>query len=273
MIHAYNQISSRIFDVLMAPFGHGLAAFDMLVWPVVMGLGALQVYKYVSNQKAIAAVKKRIAMHLLEIRLFSHDIVQVLKSTGRILVRNSLYLGHNLLPMAVMIVPIMALMVQMVAHYAYSPSPPGAVELLRVELDPAAEVTSRDVSLRLPEGVALDAPGVRTGDGQAYWRLRAERAGDHVLAVQVGDEVFEKRWAGGGEPRKVPVKRLRTWEALLYPGEEAIPAAAPVVSIELGMPVRPLAGFPDGEVGILLWALVLSLVAGFALKGFFGVTI
>jgi hypothetical protein len=69
------------------------------------------------------------------------------------------------------------------------------------------------------------------------------------------------------------VKRLRTWEALLYPGEAAIPATAPIISLELATSERALAWFPEGEFGILMWALVLSLVAGFALKGVFGVTI
>lgn len=268
----YNRISSAIFDVLLAPFGHEFAAFDLLLWPVVMGVVALVVYKYVSNQAAIARVKRQISMHLLEIRLFSHDIAQVLKSTGSILFKNSIYLGHNLLPMVVMLAPMVALMVQLVSHYAYAPSEPGAVELLELELDPDAAVG--DVALTLPEGVSLDAPPVRSPDGKVFWRLRADQPGDHALSVRVDDEVFEKRWAVGGEPRKVPVKRLRGLEALLYPGEEAIPSGAPVLALELAPHTRELpALFPDGETGILLWSLALSLVAGVALKGVFGVTL
>lgn len=269
----YNRISSAIFDVLMAPFGHQHPAFDLLLWPIVMGVVALQVYKYASNQAAISRVKGQISMRLLEIRLFSHDIGQVLRSTGAILARNAVYLGHNLLPLAVMIVPMIALMVQLVAHYAYSPAEPGSVEILRLKLDPDSTALPRDVSLDLPDGVALDAPMVRTADDQVFWRLRADQPGDHVLRVKVGDQVYEKSWAVGGEPRKIPVKRLRSWEALLYPGEAAIPAAAPVLSLEMDAHTRPLSWFPEGEFGILMWAMVFSLVAGFALKGFFGVTI
>ena len=269
----YNDISSRIFDFLMAPFGHGFPSFDLIVWPLVMGVGALQVYKFVSNQKAIAKVKSQISMRLLEIRLFSHDIGQVLKSTGAILVKNSIYLGHNMLPLAVMIVPMVALMVQLVAHYAYAPSPVGSVELLKVKLDPESAASANGIKLALPKGVSLDAPMVRTADGQVFWRLRADQPGDHVLTVSLGDETFEKTWAVGGEPRKIPVKRLRSWEAVLYPGEAAIAADAPVVSMELDLHTRPLAWFPEGEFGILMWAMVFSMVAGFALKGFFGVTI
>ncbi len=271
-MQAYNSVSSRIFDFLLAPFGHRLAGFDLLLWPLIMGIVALQVYKVASNQAAIARVKKQISMHLLEIRLFSHDILQVLKSTGAILVRNTFYIGHNLLPMAVMIVPMLAIMVQLVAHYAYAPSPPGSVELLRVQLDPAAGLSPRQVSLELPAGVALDAPPVPTADGRIFWRLRAEREGDHLLRVRVGGAAFEKHWAVGGEPRKIPLKRLRGWDAVLYPGEAPIPAAAPVRSLELDVHTRALRFFPDGEAGIVLWFLALSLAAGFGLRGLFGVT-
>jgi hypothetical protein len=272
-MQAYNDLSSALFDFLLAPFGHEFAGFDLVVWPVLMGIAALQVYKYVSNQKAIARVKSQIVMHLLEIRLFSHDIAQVLKSTASIILKNTVYLGNNLIPMAVMIVPMVAVMVQLVAHYAYAPSQPGSVELLHLKLDPEASVSPRNVSLKLPKGVKLDAPPVRTGDGQVFWRLRAEATGNHVLEVTVADETFDKTWAVGGDSRKVPVKRLRSWEALLYPGETVIPSGAPVLSLELGASSRPLAYLPDGEFGILMWSMVLSVVAGFALKGVFGVTL
>ncbi len=103
--------------------------------------------------------------------------------------------------------------------------------------------------------------------------LRADQPGDHVFKVKVGDVVYEKGWAVGGDARKIPVKRLRGWEAVLYPGEAAIPSGAPILSLELDMHTRPLDFVWDGELGILMWAMVLSLLAGVALKDFFGVTL
>jgi hypothetical protein len=269
----FNSLANAIFDVLLAPFGHGWFWVDLLVWPIIMGIGALQVYKYVSNQAAISAVKRQISMHLLEIRLFRNDIVKVLVATGKIVAKNFLYIGHNLVPLLVMIVPMLMVMVQLVSHYAYRPSDPGAVEVLRVKLDPQAGVSPREVSLNLPEGVSLDAPPVRTADGQVFWRLRAEASGDHVLEVKLGEESFEKGWAVGGDSRKVPVKRLRSWGALLYPGEEPIPSGAPLLSLQLAGDTRSLDWLPDGEGGILLWGMALSMLAGVALKGVFGVTL
>lgn len=272
-MQTYNDIASAIFDFLLAPFGHDWYFFDLILWPLLLGVGAILVYKYTSNQKGIENAKRQLSMHLLEIRLFRDDIFQVMKSTGLIVLKNPIYIGHNLIPMAVMIVPMVGVMVQLVANYGYEASPPGSTELLRVVLDPGGEVTSKDVSLKLPPGISLDAPPVRTADGQVFWRLTADEPGDHVLTITVAGETLLKGWAVGGESRKVPVMRLRNWEALLYPGEPAIPASSPVQSIELAIHTRPLAYLPDGEFGILMWFFVVSMAAGFALKDFFGVTL
>ncbi len=272
-MQTYNDIASAIFDFLLAPFGHEIALFDLIVWPLLMGVGALQVYKYTSNQVAIASVKRQISMHLLEIRLFRDDIAQVLISTVKIVGKNVIYIAHNLRPMAVMMIPMVGLMVQLVAHYAYEPAQPGSVEILHLRLDPNAAVSSRDVSLEVPVGTSLDAPAVRTADGQVFWRIRADQPGDYVFKIRVGDEIYEKGWAVGGAARKIPVKRLRSWEALLYPGEDAIPSGSPVLSLETDMHTRSLDFVWDGEFGILMWAMVLSLVAGVALKDFFDVTL
>ena len=272
-MQTFNHISTAIFDVLLVPFGHEHAAFDLLLWPTLMGVLAILVYKLVSNQKSLLRVKSQISMRLLEIRLFSHDIVQVLKSTGMILVKNFLYLGNHMIPMVVMLGPFVVILAQLVANYAYDPSPKGAVELLQVRLDPDAGISSRDVALTLPDGISLDAPPVHTADYQVFWRLRANEPGDHTLSVRVGDQIFEKGWAVGGEPRKIPLKRLRGIEAILYPAESALPADGPVLSMELAMHSRALGPLPEGELGIVLVVLVVSLAAGFAVKGVFGVTI
>jgi hypothetical protein len=272
-MNGFNAVSSAIFDVVLAPFGHRYAWFDLLVWPVLAGIAALLVYKRVSNQAGIARAKNGIAVHLLEVRLFRDDLVGVLVSTAKALGQNALYLGHNLLPMVVMFVPMMAIVVQLVAHYALAPLPPGSVDLLTVRVDPAATVKPADLRLELPDGIALDAPPVRTPDGEVVWRLRAVAEGDWVAKIHAGDQVIEKRIAVGGAPRKVPVMRTKSWEALLYPGEPGMPAASPLYSAALHYPDRCFRFFPGGESGILLWFLGASLAAGFVLKGRFGVTI
>jgi hypothetical protein len=272
-VATWNQWISAVFDALLAPFGHGPAWFDLLVWSSAAGVFALLVYKRISNQRGIARAKQRIAVHLYEIRLFRHDPVAVLASTGRALVRNLAYLGHNLVPMAVLLVPMLAVLAQLESNYAFDPVPVGSVDLLAVRLDPSATGAAREARLELPAGVALDAPPVRTPDGEIFWRLRAEAEGDHVLALHVGDETFTKVFSVGGPPRKVAIKRTKSWEALLYPGEPVLAASAPVHTIALAHPERDLGWLPGGELGILAVFFGLSLATGFALKSRFGVTL
>lgn len=269
----WNAFSSTVFDRLLAPFGHGPAWFDLVVWPVLAGIGALVVYKHLSNQKGIERAKSAIAVQIYRIRLFRHDPLVVLGATGRVFLRNGVYVGHNLIPLAVLLVPMLAVLAQLEAHYAFDPVPVGSVRLLEVRLDPDAGVTPRDVRLDLPAGVALDAPPVRTPDGEVFWRLRAEAVGDHVLSLRLGDETIAKTWAVGGPHRKVPVKRTKSWEAFLYPGEPALGRSSPVHTIEIAYPERELAVLPGGELGILATFFGLSLLAGFGLKGRFGVTL
>ena len=213
---AFNAVVGSVFDVLLAPFGHRQAWFDLLLWPVLAGIVALLVYKRISNQDGIARAKNGIVVHLLEVMLYRDDLLGVLGSTARALGKNLVYLGHNVLPMLVMLVPMMAILVQLVAHYARDPVPVGAVDLVTARVDPAVtQVKPTDVRLELPDGVTLDAPPVRTPDGEIVWRVRAEAAGDHVLRIHVGDRVIEKGLAAGGGPRKVPVMRTKSWEAFL----------------------------------------------------------
>jgi hypothetical protein len=272
-VASLNSVSSSVFDVLLAPFGHGPAWFDLLLWPVVAGVVALVVYKYASNQRGIERARSRIRVHLYEIRLFRHDPLVVLGSTARIVLRNAVYLGHSLLPMAVMLVPMLAVLAQLEANYAFAPAPVGSVEVLEVKLDPARGASPRELRLELPPGVALDAPPVRTADGEAFWRLRAEAPGDHVLSLRVGDETLTKTWSVGGEHRKVAVLRTKSWEGFLYPGEAPLPAGSAVQTVSLHYPKRDLGALPGGELGILATFFGVSLLAGFALRGVFGVTL
>ncbi len=270
----YNAVTSAIFDVILAPLGEERAWFDLIVWSLLGGMAAILVYKYASNQAGIARAKNDIKVHLLEIRLFQEDIVQVFVSTWKTLGKNVLYLSHNLLPMLVMFVPFMTILFQLEAHYAFDPAPVGSLTILKMELDENTNrIPTTDVRLVLPEGVALDGGPVRTADGKIAWRLRAEAPGDHLLAIHVGDQVIDKGFAVGGDARKVPILRTKSWEGFLYPGEAALAKDSPVRSVRLDYPVRDLGWLPSGEMGVLGTFFVISLASGFALKGLFGVTI
>lgn len=268
-MHLFNALFSAVFDVVLAPFGHGFAAFDLLVWPTLAGVVALLVYKAVSNQAGITRAKNGIQVHLLEVVLWRDDLGTVVSATAKTLFQNALYVGYNILPMVVMIVPMTGILTQIVANYAYAPLSVGEPTLLVAEL--AEGTAAKDVTLTLPSGVVLDAPVVRTTDGEAAWRLVPEIAGDHVLSLSAGGVTESITLSAGGDARKVTVLRTTSWEAVLYPAENV--PSGPFEELRLDRRDRALPFFPDGEGGILLWFFGFSLAAGFALKDKFGVTL
>ena len=272
-MQAFNSATSRVFDLLLAPFGYRFAWLDLLFWPVLAGIIALLVYKKISNQAGIADAKRWIVVNLLEVVVYRNDIASVLRSTGRALAHNARYLAYNIVPLLVMIVPMTVILVQLVSHFAYRPLDKGEVRLLEVALDPAAGVASRAVLLQAPPGVAVEAGPVRTPDGHIVWRLRLEDEGDFALRIVAPGEEQGKAIAVGGDARKIPVLRTKTWEALLYPGEDALPSGSVFQSIRVAVEERDLSPLPSGEGGILLWFFVASLAAGLVFKSRFGVTL
>ncbi len=270
-----NQIFSAVFDLVLGRLGHDRPWFDLSLWPILAGVVALLVIKAVSNQAGITRAKNFIQVHLLEIVLFRNDLRVVLPATFRALRYNLQYLGYNIIPMLVMIVPMTLILVQLVSHYAYAPTPVGGVVTVVAELDPKiGGVKPAEVSLELPPGVVLDAPPVRTAGSAVAWRLRVDAAGDHVLKLRAGTHVEEKLLSAGGEARKVSVLRTKSLEAILYPAEPIPAADSPIASIRImERQDQPLGLLPAGEGGILLWFFGLSLLAGFLLKDFFGVTL
>jgi hypothetical protein len=266
----FNLISTSIFDIILAPLGHSRPWFDLLFWPVFAGIIALLVYKTISNQTGITHAKNAIQVHLLEVVLFRDELRVVLPATAKALFQNGLYLGHNILPMLVMFAPMTAILVQLVSHYAYAPLPVGEPVLVVAKID---GLSTKEVKLELPEGISLDAPPVRTSEGEVAWRIKPEMEGDHVLKIQAGGHTEEKLLSIGGEPRKVSVLRTKSWEAFLYPAELVPAADSPVESIRVDRLDQPLSFFPDGEGGILAWFFGFSLLSGFLLKDRFGVTL
>jgi hypothetical protein len=273
MFSLFEQINQAC-GIFMAPFGVGFFWFDLILWPIVMGVVALWVYKHISNQPGIDRAKNLIKAHLLEIRIFRDDPLAVLGATGRIFIQNAKYLGYNLVPMVVLILPMLLVLIQLERMYAFGPIEENTTALFEVTLDPdVPKVKTTDVALKLPDGVRLDAPPVRTADGRIFWRLTVESAGDHPLTVDVGGTPYTKILNVGGEARPVSILKAKGWLSLLYPNEGMLPANSPIQQMAFPAPEQELSWLPGGELGIVLWFLGLSLAAGYTLKGFFGVSL
>lgn len=239
-----------------------------------MGIVALLVYKWTSNQSGIDRAKDLIKAYLLEIRIYRDDPLTVLGATGRIAIQNAKYLGFNIIPMLVMMLPMLVLLIQLESHFAFGPAPTDTTGILHVALNPAQpDADVMGVTLDVPKGIHIDAPPVRTTEGDIFWRLRLDADGDHVVRISLNGDTTTKTISVGGAPRKVSIMRTNQWIGILYPGEAPLTANNPIQSITFPLPETELSWLPGGELGIVLWFLGISLLVGYAFKDVFGVSL
>ena len=282
-----NAALRAVFDSLLAPFAALPPIVPVALVSLVSGVFALLVYRWTSNQEALAAVKKRLFAHLLEVRLFNDDLRAVLLAQLRLLRENLTYLRLNLVPLAWMIVPFVLVIAQMQFHYGYEALEVGDRTLLVVDLADSGPEATPDgglaprppVHLETPPGVTAETEDVWVPSlRQVVWRLRADAAGRHELVVTADGEAFTKsvsvestegrRW----ERRSPTRRRAALLDQLLYPAEPSLPRGGPLERIDVQYPAASISFFGLFDVHWLIAFLILSLAFAFALRSRFGVT-
>jgi hypothetical protein len=129
----------------------------------------LAVFRRWSDQKSIAEVKRKIAAHLLEFRLFMDEPRVVLRSQAALLVENARLLRLLVPPLLIMAVPIAALMWQLDALYSRAP--------LRVGEAAVVSTDSPQRAITVPDGVRVETETIYLPSaGDSCWRIRPVRA-------------------------------------------------------------------------------------------------
>ncbi len=284
-----NAALRALFDVALRPFAALPPIVPVAIVALVSGIFALLVYRWTSDQAAIAAVKRRLFGYLLEVRLFNDDLRAVLAAQLRLLRENLTYLRLNLVPLLWMIVPFMLLIAQLQFHYGYDGLEVGERTLLVVDLAPAEsggaggneDAPRPPVELEAPAGVAVETAGVWVPSlRQVVWRLRAEEPGRHELVVRVDAGEFTKSLfvadpeGGALWVRRSPTRRKAAiLDQLLYPAEPSLPRGGPIERIDVQYGTAAISFFGLFDVHWLIAFLILSLAFAFALRNRFGVTL
>ena len=97
-MNAVNRAMTAIFDVVLTPFELLGAEAALVLVSGVFGILALIVFKHISYQKGIKGTKDRIKGNLIAIRIYQDDLMVVLTSVVKVLVRNTQYLFFNFGP-------------------------------------------------------------------------------------------------------------------------------------------------------------------------------
>ncbi len=252
---------------LSAPLGLVLAL------SVVIGLVMVLVFRYTSDQKAIARAKDHLKAQLLAVRLFQDQLPVVMRAYGRIVRGTGSYLRLAFTPLLIAILPITVLIIQLDRYFGWMPLRPGQAFLVEARItDPEALSQAR---LQLPPLLTTSAPAVHIpASGEVLWRLVAEREGKYEVRVAAGGHSASKQVVVlPGLARISPIRlRDRFWERILVSAEPALEDNSPIQSVTVTYPPRIL-NFAWTEWNWIVLFFVVSLIAGFFFKTLLGIEV
>ncbi len=272
----FNSALDRFFDLMLTPFESLHPFWLLLIFSLIMGIIMIVIFRYTSNQKGIKETKEQIKAHLLEIRLFKDDLRVLFSAQRRFLLYNLKYMKHALKPMLFMIVPVSIVLIQLAGWFEYRPLKPGESAVVSIKLADSDMDAFSNIAIQSNGGLTVETPPLRIPDEREVdWRIRADEIGDHNLTFSILGYTFQKRVivSNGRIVRVSPrVVALSFWDTLLNPGEEPIAKNSLVKRIEVNYPSRSIEIF-GWRIHWLLAFFVLSIVFGYAFRGFFRVEI
>ena len=226
---------------------------------IAAGIAMLLVFRRFAPRRQTVLARRKLRAQLYAIRLYAGEPVLVARAQGRLLVWCGRYLALMLRPVAVMIVPGVALLLLLGDIYGRRPLAPGETAIVTAQFGRAAGRRMPDLTLE-GRGVAVETPAVRlTSLAQACWRVRVtgDRSGRVVLHV-AGDTVVRSIACGSGLH-------------YLYRRRYGWPLRAGVVRwIEVSYPHVTLDVFGYG-LNWLIWFLAVDLLTMLALRKRFNV--
>lgn len=269
----FNALFRVPLEAYVGLFGDAHPLWSLVPLSILVGIGMLWVFGATSNQKAIERAKKKMQAYLLELRLYGDDPGLLFKAQGNLILYNFRYIGLMLVPAIYLTIPMVVLLFHLDAIYGIAPLKPGQSAVLTVQaagrLTPKTDVPQ----LTLPPGFVAETPAARAlDDGQYSWRLRADQPGEGELSFRWMGQEFTKSLDAGEDLRYVsPRRETSWWSSIASPGEELL-TVENLNWIELRYPAAEI-HTGDWSLHWLVWFLIISIVAAYGLKGFFGVTI
>ena len=269
---------TRAFDVALRPFAALHPWVGLAVVSVATGVVMLLIFGKTSNQAKIAETKNKLKAYIMEMWIFRNDTRVMFSAIGRVAANNLRYLRHSLRPLIFILVPVIVIMTQLGLRYEKEPLVPGASYIVSVKLRDGVVPSETDIELigswgarRISQPLRIDSAGI------VEWEAVPMLQGEHELYATVGgEEVVTKSIVVGPERiiRKLSGVRSSagTWQAFLQPSEEPIPRDSTIESISVSYPSRRL-HFLGLRVHWLLAFFAISVAAGFALKGVFGIEV
>jgi uncharacterized membrane protein (DUF106 family) len=268
------DIIGNIFDLLAGMVG-GSALLLMLVVSAITAVWALLLFKAVTPQDKLTETRDRLFGHIYEMGLYQDRLRVVGKIQADLAKANLKYLGLTLPALVVLTIPMVFTLAQLDARFAKRPFYPGETTVLKVVLSENSASSLDRVTLEVPPSITVEAGPVRNRvDGSLAWRLRAEDKGVHQIRLTDGDtEIGVRELVTGEGLIRLGETSNQSWiHGVLYPGAPPLPKDGALKELTLRLPPRHTS-YLGMELHWLLAFMIISMVAGLALKDFLRVSI
>ena len=268
---------AKVFDLILAPFA-GIGAFwGLAVVSLITGAIMVFIFKYVSNQTGIRRAKARVRGYFMEVWLYKHEFATVMGTIGRILKANFGYMRYAVSPLIVLMIPVIAIMVQLNLHYGFEPLQPGKTALLTVKWENSTALKDNTLMAHAGKHIEIDGTPARSmGKNEVTWRLKAVSKGEDLVKISwAGEEVTKVVNVGRDRVLRLSTQRSSRssfTDALFNPGEKPLSPESGVLKITVDYDERSI-DVLGMETHWIIVFFVMSIVAGFALKGVFKVEI
>ena len=231
-----NRVLNSVFDLFLRPLQPLGIVSSLAAVSLGTAVAILLVVRAVSDQQALAAVKRQIRADLFEIRLFSDDLRAMLRAEIDILRHNATYFRLSLVPMVWILVPAALAAAQLQSYYGYSGVEAGRPVLVTVQFKPGSQPSPE---LEAPGAIRIETPAIfLPALNQVVWRIVATVPGDYEMRVRIADAAYAKTLhVSGGLARHSPVRLApRLLDEVTYPSEEPLPEGAPISMIRVDYP-------------------------------------
>lgn len=262
-----NMLSNALGRFCLAPIAVLPGWLSITIISAVTGFFFLIVFKYTSNQRAIGKVKDDMKAQMLAIKLFKDSISVTLTAQGRLFKGALLLLGHAIVPMLVMILPMSLFLAQMALWYQSRPLAPQEQAVMTVELNGNIDEPWPMVSIEGDPAFKVILGPVRIlSKRQICWEIKALQNGYSRIMLRAGQQQIEKSLAVGDGLMRISSRRpaWRWADMLTHPAEKPFPPDSIVRSVSIRYPDRPASA--SGADWWLAYFFAASIVFAFILK-------
>jgi hypothetical protein len=264
---------NHAYDALMRPLADWPAEASCALVTTAVSVLLLIVFKYISWQQRIEAVKDRMTACVLGVWLYRDQPRMIARCQAGAMGHGLHYLGLSLLPLAVMAFPMILILAQMNAYFAYEPIRPGARATLTLTFDAARPPERIAAELTPPAGVRVEGVHCDPRRKAVSWRLACDRAPGGALRIDVDGRTIEKSLAIGPRVARIQPERWKGgfWTELLYPSERPLDPGGAAASIRVDHPPRDL--WLIGRMDWIIFCFIVMLAAILLFRGPMGVAI